>query len=214
MDLFTYFNKVSKDYDLLSKNLDWHSHEYLFGLMYEYVKEDEKLLDLGIGTGLSSELFNKAGLKIYGIDGSSEMLKQCASKQITDELKFMDFTISDKLPFYNDSFDYVIANGLFYFFEDLTPLFRNVKQVIKKKGKFGFTTEAISNSYIETGAFCVKSRKIKKLNDKVYQHSQKYLENLMSTFDFKILKQGKFLAYYDPTETFDVYFNAFVLESS
>ena len=35
----------------------------------------DRLLDIGIGTGLGSLPFAKTGLEIFGIDGSGEMLK-------------------------------------------------------------------------------------------------------------------------------------------
>ena len=57
-----------------------HGHEVLFGLMYEFIKPNETLLDIGIGTGISSFLFHRAGLQISGLDFSKEMLDVCESK--------------------------------------------------------------------------------------------------------------------------------------
>jgi predicted TPR repeat methyltransferase len=47
----------------------------------------DRLLDIGIGTGLGSMPFAKTGLEIFGIDGSVEMLKICKSKEFATDLK-------------------------------------------------------------------------------------------------------------------------------
>jgi ubiquinone/menaquinone biosynthesis C-methylase UbiE len=55
--------------------MEWHGHEALFGMMFEYVLPGQPILDIGIGTGLIAALFKKAGLEVYGIDISGEMLE-------------------------------------------------------------------------------------------------------------------------------------------
>jgi predicted TPR repeat methyltransferase len=52
----------------------------VFGMAFEYVAPGERLPDLGIGTGLSSAPFRKAGPEIRGLDGSEEMLAACRRK--------------------------------------------------------------------------------------------------------------------------------------
>lgn len=48
----------------------------LHGMLTEHLKPRQRLLDLGIGTGLSALPFRQAGLEVNGIDGSEEMLKR------------------------------------------------------------------------------------------------------------------------------------------
>lgn len=67
-------------YDSKVKEYNSYGHEVLFGMCYEYIKPGDSLLDLGIGTGLSSVLFAKAGLNITGLEESLEMLKECRKK--------------------------------------------------------------------------------------------------------------------------------------
>jgi ubiquinone/menaquinone biosynthesis C-methylase UbiE len=62
----------ASDYDESARSMHWHGPEVLFGLMYEYLKKGQSLLDVGIGTGLSARFFYQAGLQIYGVDGSAE----------------------------------------------------------------------------------------------------------------------------------------------
>ena len=44
-------------YDNQARKTNWFGPEVVFGLAYEFVKTGESLLDLGIGSGLSSILF-------------------------------------------------------------------------------------------------------------------------------------------------------------
>ena len=70
-----YRDEDAAQYEQEAAESGWHGHAILFGMMYEFVNPDETLLDIGIGTGLSSELFHKAGLHISGFDKSAKMLK-------------------------------------------------------------------------------------------------------------------------------------------
>lgn len=80
-------DKIASEYDSLVKKYNSHIHELLSGMCFEYIKPGDSLLDLGIGTGLSSFLFAKAGLNITGLDGSGEMLKECKKKGIAKKTK-------------------------------------------------------------------------------------------------------------------------------
>lgn len=91
-------NQFAQGYDSYIKNCQWYGPDMLFGMMYEYLTPNEQILDLGTGTGLCASLFHKAGLKVFGVDGSEEMLKICKSKNITVELKLADLTKSE-IPF-------------------------------------------------------------------------------------------------------------------
>jgi hypothetical protein len=52
---------VAAAYDARAQEYDWRGPEVAFGLSYRYVQPGESLLDIGIGTGLSSYLRNQSG---------------------------------------------------------------------------------------------------------------------------------------------------------
>jgi ubiquinone/menaquinone biosynthesis C-methylase UbiE len=118
------------EYDKQVLEWNWHGHDIMFGMCFEYVSPNQRLLDIGVGTGFSSTLFAKRGLEVYGIDGSSEMLRVCESKGITKELKQFDLR-ELPLPYPNAFFDRVICSGVLHFFSDLGALFREISRVVK-----------------------------------------------------------------------------------
>ena len=79
-------DEIAKEYDNYVSERGWIGPLVVFNLLKLYISPGMQLLDIGIGTGLCSNLFFKAGVKIYGLDGSAEMLKVCALKNMTEEL--------------------------------------------------------------------------------------------------------------------------------
>ena len=61
------YEEISCKYDELSKKYMWYSPQILFGLHFKYIYPDQDLLDLGIGTGQSSELYKKYGFVSIGV---------------------------------------------------------------------------------------------------------------------------------------------------
>jgi predicted TPR repeat methyltransferase len=131
-------DKYAKEYDYQIKNYDCYIAEVLFGLSYEYIKKGDALLDIGIGTGISSKLFYLAGLHISGIDGSAEMLNICKTKGIAEELIEQDLLVFP-WPYRDDMFNHVICCGVFHFIGDLDKMFDEISRIQKNDGIFAFT---------------------------------------------------------------------------
>src|SRR6056297_1402867 len=99
------YKELASQYDKEVKEYSSYGHEVIFGMSFEFVSAEEKLLDIGIGTGLASVHFSKVGLKVYGLDDSQEMLASCQSKSFTEELKRCDIT-QEPLPYENLFFNH------------------------------------------------------------------------------------------------------------
>lgn len=126
------------DYDELARKYRWHGHEVLFGMMFERLKQGQQLLDLGIGTGLSSQLFARAGIEVHGLDSSDDMLAACRQKGFARRL--LKYDLSDHpFPYPDCSFDIILAVGVLHFFRDLDPIFMEARRLLKENGAFGFT---------------------------------------------------------------------------
>jgi ubiquinone/menaquinone biosynthesis C-methylase UbiE len=209
-----HYDVFSKEYDSLSITHRWYSPEILFGLVFGNVKPGEKLLDVGIGTGLSSIPFYRVGLEIYGIDGSKEMLKKCRGKRIAKQLKLFNLR-NNNLPYKDREFDHVISNGVFYFFENLEPFFKEAYRVLNRGGTFSFTVENLRSEdpkkYINKDNDLICKGIADKNGVTLFRHSQEYINHLINRYKFGLLKSVEYFAYNSPVEHRDVYFVAYVL---
>ncbi len=76
------YRKMAETYDNAAIAIDWKGPSLVFGLISDFIRPDQTVLDIGIGTGLGSEPFFRRGLRIYGMDISSSMLEVCEKKEI------------------------------------------------------------------------------------------------------------------------------------
>ena len=67
-------------YDKEAEATGWYGPEVAFGLTFAHIQSGQSMLDIGIGTGLGSILFLKAGLEIHGMDISLQTLDACRKK--------------------------------------------------------------------------------------------------------------------------------------
>lgn len=115
--------------------------ETLFGLTYDLVEPAWRVLDVGIGTGLSAALFARAGLVVYGMDFAPVMLDICRAKGIAADLRQHDLT---QTPWtYEDAaFDVAVCCGVLHFVADVEPAFVETARILRPGGVFAFTTKA------------------------------------------------------------------------
>jgi len=125
-------------YDVQADATGWLGPEVVFGLAYEYIRAGDTLLDIGIGTGLGSLLFHKAGLRVLGMDISEEMLEGTRSKSFAAGLTSHDLT-SLPYPYDDESLDHAICVGVLQFFEDPSVVFREAARMLRDGGVLAFT---------------------------------------------------------------------------
>ena len=96
------------------------------------IRETDRVLDLGIGTGQSLNFYPQYG-RIYGVDLSSGMLKQCRKKIAERGLSHATVFQADalKLPFADDSFDHVFISHVISVVSDPIQLVREAQRVAK-----------------------------------------------------------------------------------
>ncbi len=126
-------------YDDAAKKIDWQGPSRVFDLLSPHTLPGQVVLDIGIGTGLGSEPFFHAGLRITGMDISGSMLAACRKKGVAERLVRHDLTIFP-YPFGDKSFDHAISTGVFQFFSDLDDVFHEVARILPEGGRFAFIT--------------------------------------------------------------------------
>lgn len=207
-------NDYAQNYDEYVKNCQWIGADILFGLMYEYINLNQTLLDIGIGTGLSSKLFRQYGLIIYGIDGAEEMIKICQKKGLAEELRQVDLTKSD-VWFETRTFDHVVSHGVFHLIGDLNYIFKQTSKVLNKNGCFGFTYKEFRNpadEYKKSSTVGIYQRKDKQSGVIAYRHTENYILEQIDKTGFELLKETEFLAFVDSKTKIKTYFNAIIVK--
>jgi predicted TPR repeat methyltransferase len=188
-------DRFAEDYDTLAGQSEWFGGDALFGMMFEYVRPGDRLIDLGIGTGLGSQPFHCAGLKISGIDISKPMLSKCRVKGISSDLRLHD--LRRPLPFADREFDHAIAVGVFHFIEDVGILVKETSRIIKLGGIFGYTTISPEDESKD-----VSEQRIHGFL--IYQHSHRLMNSLLGQIGFQVLKTTRFTYYSDPSKSVQV----------
>jgi predicted TPR repeat methyltransferase len=200
------------DYDEQARRTHWFGPEVVFGLTYEFVKHGDSLLDLGIGSGLSSILFHKAGVRVYGLDGSNEILQICAAKGFVAELKHHDLRALP-LPYASNFCNHIVSVAVLNSFRDLDALFQEVVRIVKGHGIFAFTVEdqqpGQEDSYAINRVDVFKKAKVETAVT-LFRHSDSYINQLLDQSGFELLKALEFLAFKYPAENRDVFFKAYV----
>ena len=173
----------AKNYDEKAKDSNWLGSEILIQLIRQYIKPGESVLDLGIGTGLTSILFRATGLHIYGMDFSAEMLKVCKEKNIAKDLKEHDLR-KTPYPYESKSMNHVICGGVFHIFKDLNLIFEEVSRIICPNGTFAFTCADHENNDDETQ----KDENHKHMGKSIaiYQHAPKTIETTLKRYNFTL----------------------------
>jgi len=207
--------KFAEHYDEQVKEYHSHGHDVLFGMCFEYVKAGDKLLDLGIGTGLSSISFAKCGLDITGLDGSPEMLDECRKKGFAKELK--QYNIQEvPLPYPDNSFSHIVCCGVFHFFGELLPVIQDSCRILRTGGIFGFTIASLTADdkasitgktpeFIETPSAWGIS---------LFKHSDEYINSIASKNGLTILKEQKVLADSGDKNQEDILFKVIVMQKN
>jgi ubiquinone/menaquinone biosynthesis C-methylase UbiE len=107
----------------------------------------ESILDLACGTGTAAILLAKRNLKVYGVDGSPNMLK-IAKKKAAREKVHVEFILSDMRSFsppekvdlvisLYDSLNYIVTP------KELVSVFSRVKKALKENGLFMFDVNTL-----------------------------------------------------------------------
>ncbi|MFH1590105.1 MAG: class I SAM-dependent methyltransferase [archaeon] len=143
----TYYDDIADGYETL------HKEEQLkkLNIIKENfeVKEDDLMLDVGCGTGFSSEVFK---CKIIGLDPSAELLKKCSFRTVK--------VGAEEIPFLDHYFDIVISVTAIHNFEDYKKGLLEMKRV--GSGRFAFSLLKKSNKFEAIKTFIKENFDVKK----------------------------------------------------
>lgn len=92
-----------------------------------------KMLDVGCGTGYLMHLAQQQGFTVTGIDASAGMLDQAREKFNFNEQQLIH-TGAEKLPFADESFDFVVACGSLCYVSAMSQAAKELSRVLKPSG--------------------------------------------------------------------------------
>ncbi len=136
----SYFDAIAFRYDFLNQFLSFKLDDSWRKRARDILMEpsQNRILDLGIGTGKFLELFLKARPwdKAVGLDFSSGMLKE-AREQLPSDVRLVSADFQN-LPFENNSFDLVISAFTLRSVQDMKAFMSGVYRILENGGKAGF----------------------------------------------------------------------------
>jgi len=182
-------------YDKRVKEYGWVGSEVAFGLAYEYTSPAQTILDIGIGTGLGSILFHKAGIVIYGLDNSDAMLDICRNKGFASDLQLHDMS-KFPYPYDGESLDHAVCIGALQYFENIQPVIEEVGRIIRESGVFVFTV--MDRSPSESAAMVLGPEITDSgSTDTIYRHSTPQISEYLQVCGFESVKSLEFNMFMD-----------------
>ena len=187
------YSALASDYDKkILPQAGYTAHKILPEQLLR-VCSPKRVVDIGCGTGISSELLLAQGISVVGVDAATGMLEEATKRSFTD-LVLHD--ISEPLPFSDSCFDAALILGVTEFIEDLTSVLREVSRILVDKGVVAITI-ALPN---------------KQSSLKHYTHSSQEVRGLFSQAGFIVRWSKKFFGYTKLSANEDVEYEGFILE--
>jgi ubiquinone/menaquinone biosynthesis C-methylase UbiE len=113
----------------------WGEHIHRYEMVFPYVSDDSRILDIACGNGFGSYLLsNKTSGEVTGADISPETIEKCRHsfpKQENLKFRVMDGT---KLPFENDYFDLLVSFETIEHTTQFREMLAEFARVLKKDG--------------------------------------------------------------------------------
>ena len=179
----------------------------------EYIKPNDKVLDVGAGTGRLSLALAEIGCDVTAIDISESMLKKLDEKKGDKKIKTV-VANCENLGFEDSSFDSVVSLDAMIHFPNWQDFLSEQVRIVKKNGIIAFNFYSGDNfnviennrnkasSYLTGGHFYANATK-----DELYEICKKYNLELVKLQPFNFFHQNVFSYGYLTSEE-QINFNA------
>lgn len=128
-----WFSTIAPAYDTVVSATFWPNSLQREGVDRLDVGPDDRVLDVGCGTGETAKHFVSRAGSVHGVDLSPDQLSTALGK---DELREASFAAADaaSLPYVDDAFDHVTSVGSIMYWEDPGAVLRELRRVTHAGG--------------------------------------------------------------------------------
>ncbi len=145
-----YYNIIADSYNELHQEEQMQKLEISYKYFVENFKNIESInsiLDVGSGSGISSDFWAKKGFKVTGIDPAKKLIN--TNKNKGNFCEFIEAS-AEKIPFKNNSFDLVVSYTAIQNFEDIEKGLNEIKRVGKNMFILTFLNNVKDKELIES----------------------------------------------------------------
>lgn len=103
-------------------------------LFDRYIRPDDRVTDLGCGSGIFCRYLAGKGCQVTGIDGSMAMIRLCDQKKDTDAVRFVVQSLPFPDPAVYAGQDAVIASSLLEYVDDMGLALRQIHAMLNVNG--------------------------------------------------------------------------------
>ena len=128
-----YYNQISQGYEELHKEEQIKKLHFIKELLEKLgikIKQTDTLLDVGCGTGLTTQFWEYTNCNKTGIDPAIKLIEKAKEKDKNKEIKYILAT-AENLPFKDNNFDITISITAIQNFHDIEKGLDEIKRVSK-----------------------------------------------------------------------------------
>ncbi len=207
-----YNNTLAQVYDEATAGaFKWKAPQESNLLILPYAKKGHEVLDIGIGTGQSSEALSRIGCKITGLDISTKMLAVARKK--FPEFNLHKADIEGRLPVLaHRKFDIILTIGVLEFVDDIKRVFKKISQFLEPDGLLCFTYEKyLPQSKLQRWRVSDLGKGLTTSASApsflVHRYTPIQINNFLKDEDLKILEAKTFEAYLKSKDKIPVYYS-------
>ena len=199
------FSNVAKNYDIMNDFMSFGTHRLWKSELINYlnIQKEEKIIDVGSGTGDIIGLILKKNLKnnLYSVDRNNKMLDYSKKKYKNKNIKFVKAN-AEKLPFEDNYFDKYIISFCLRNVTNIDKALIESLRILKPGGIFYcLEFSKPETDFIEKIYSSYKKNIIPWIGEKIAKNrnAYKYLEESISLFpnQIKLLNQLNKLGYFE-----------------
>jgi ubiquinone/menaquinone biosynthesis C-methylase UbiE len=144
-----YYEKNSREITEKYENLDMKN---LQQKLIEVFSKEDKLLELGCGSGRDAAFLTSNGYDVLVSDGSQSMLSEAIKLHPELNKKQCNIKLPGKIPFPKETFSGVYAIAVLMHFEikDIELVLKEISRILMKNGKFFFSVYIKENNKVES----------------------------------------------------------------